>query len=196
MFDHTGYDREAARILSHFRQDACDLILDPNTAHVKLSLSEEKKKVTYIKDPESYPNHPERFENYEQVLCGESLTKRCYWEAEWSGKGAGIAVAYKGISRKGGNDCWFGYSDKSWSLYYTTNGFTVWQNNMSNNISSPSSSSNRVGVYLDWPSGTLSFYSISDTNTLTHIDTFNTTFTEPLYAGFRVYDPSVSLCQI
>ncbi|XP_039526222.1 NACHT, LRR and PYD domains-containing protein 3-like [Pimephales promelas] len=187
---------EHFRIQQGLRKYACDLKLDPNTAHVKLSLCEEKKRVTHTKDPESYPDHPERFENYEQVLCGESLTERCYWEAEWSGKGAGVAVACKGISRKGGNDCWFGYSDKSWSLYCTANGFTVWHNNTSKNISSPSPPSNRVGVYLDWPSGTLSFYSISGTNTLTHIDTLHTTFTEPLYAGFRVYDASVSLCQI
>ncbi|XP_051741193.1 NACHT, LRR and PYD domains-containing protein 3-like [Ctenopharyngodon idella] len=187
---------EHFRIQQGLRKYAFDLTLDPNTAHVKLSLSEEKRKVTHVKDPESCPDHPERFENYEQVLCGESLTERCYWEAEWSGKGAGIAVTYKGISRKGGNDCWFGYSDKSWSLYCTANGFTIWHNNMSNNIIAPSPSSNKVGVYLDWSSGTLSFYSISDTHTLTHIHTFNTSFTEPLYAGFRVYDASVSLCQI
>ncbi|XP_067236498.1 NLR family CARD domain-containing protein 3-like isoform X2 [Chanodichthys erythropterus] len=187
---------EHFRIQEGLRKYACDLTLDPNTAHVKLSLSEEKRKVTHVKDPESYPDHPERFENYEQVLCGESLTERCYWEAEWGGKGAGIAVTYKGISRKGGNDCWFGYSNKSWSLYCTANGFTVWHNNMSNNIIAPSPSSNRVGVYLDWSSGTLSFFSVSDTYTLTHLHTFNTSFTDPLYAGFRVYDASVSLCQI
>ncbi|KAJ8377658.1 hypothetical protein AAFF_G00255030 [Aldrovandia affinis] len=40
-----------------------------------------------------------------------------------------------------------------------------------------------VGVYLDWPAGTLSFYSISS-DRLTHLHTFHTTFTEPLYPGF------------
>ncbi|MGL5902995.1 MAG: SPRY domain-containing protein, partial [Cetobacterium sp.] len=48
--------------------------------------------------------------------------------------------------------------------------------------------SNRVGVYVDVSAGTLSFYSVSDT--LTHLHTFNTTFTEPLYAGFKVYPDS------
>lgn len=49
----------------------------------------------------------------------------------------------------------------------------------------PSSFCNRVGVYLDWSAGTLSFYSVSDTHTLAHLDTFNTTFTEPVCAAFQ-----------
>ncbi len=177
--------------------DACDLTLDPNTAHTCLKLSENNRRVTHIEEQQPYPDHPERFENCHQVLCGESLTGRCYWEVERFRRGVDIAVTYKGISRKGGShDCWFGYTDKSWSLYYSANEFAVWHNSVSNNIPVPSSPSKKVGVYLDWPAGTLSFYSISDMHTLTHLHTFNTTFTEPLYGGIRVYDASVSLCQI
>ncbi|KAL1005106.1 hypothetical protein UPYG_G00054580 [Umbra pygmaea] len=44
----------------------------------------------------------------------------------------------------------------------------------------------RVGVYLDHRAGTLSFYSVSDTMTLLH--RVQTTFTQPLYPGFYVYD--------
>ncbi len=131
-----------------------------------------------------------------QVLCRESLTGRCYWETEWSGAGVNISVVYKGISRKGqSDDSWFGYNEKSWSLNCSYNRFASWHNYMSRNISVPLRHANRVGVYLDWSAGTLSFYNISDTHTLTHLHTFNTTFTEPLYAGFRFYysDTSVSL---
>ncbi|XP_016116470.1 protein NLRC3-like [Sinocyclocheilus grahami] len=174
---------------------ACDLTLDPNTAHTKLILSEENRKTTCVKDHQPYPDHPERFENYEQVLCGESLTGRCYWEVEWSGW-AHIAVAYKGISRKGGSDCRFGLNDKSWNLYCCDTIYSVWHNNKRTNIPLHSSS-NRVGVYVDVSVGTLSFYSVSDTHTLTHLHTFNTTFTEPLCAGFRLYpDSSVFLSNL
>ncbi|KAL0202326.1 hypothetical protein M9458_000344, partial [Cirrhinus mrigala] len=89
---------------------ACDLTLDPNTAHTQLILSEENKKITYAKDPQMYPDHPDRFELYEQVLSRESLTGRCYWEVEWSGSGH-VAVAYKENNRKGGNDCRFGLNE-------------------------------------------------------------------------------------
>jgi len=176
--------------------DAYTLTLDPNTAHNQLILSEDKRKVKRVEEQQPYPDHPERFEKLEQVLCGESLTGRCYWEAEWTGFKADIAVTYKGISRKGVSDSWFGCTDKSWSLFCTGNGFHVWHVNKSTYVPAPSPPSNRVGVYVDWSAGTLSFYSVSDTHTLTHLHTFNTTFNEPLYAGFKIYDSSVSLCQI
>ncbi|XP_026138701.1 NACHT, LRR and PYD domains-containing protein 12-like isoform X2 [Carassius auratus] len=177
------------------RKYACDLSLDPNTANTQLILSEDNRKVTRVKNHQPYPDHPERFEQVPHVLCRESLTGRCYWEAEWSGYNTEISVTYKGISRKAGGDCWFGYNEKSWSLICTDDGITVWHNNKFTDISTPSPFFNTVGVYVDVLDGTLSFYSVSDTHTLTHLHTFNTTFTEPLYAGFKVSpDSSVSLC--
>ncbi|XP_051741978.1 NACHT, LRR and PYD domains-containing protein 3-like isoform X2 [Ctenopharyngodon idella] len=178
---------------------ACDLTLDPNTAHPLLVLSEENRKVTRVEENQSYPDHPERFDRWEQVLCGETLTGRCYWEAEWSGS-AEISVAYKRIKRKGGlSDCVFGRNEKSWSLNCSDHGFTVRHNNNSTVVSSGRSVSKRVGVFVDVSAGTLSFYSVSDTHTLTHLHTFTHTFTdEPLCAGFRVSytNSSVSLCHI
>ncbi|XP_058644181.1 NLR family CARD domain-containing protein 3-like [Onychostoma macrolepis] len=190
--DHGGH----FRIKPALRKYACDLTLDPNTAHTQLVLSEENKKTTCVKDHQPYPDQPDRFEQQEQVLCRESLSGRCYWEVKWEGSGH-VAVAYKGVDRKSGINCWFGLNEKSWSMYCSDTTYTVWYNNSNEDVSGPSSRSNRVGVYLDWSAGSLSFYSVSDTHTLTHIHTFNTTFTEPLYAGFGVYpESSVSLCQI
>ncbi|XP_067296751.1 NACHT, LRR and PYD domains-containing protein 3-like [Pseudorasbora parva] len=177
------------------RKYACDLKLDANTAHTQLILSEENRRITYVKEKQMYPEHPERFKNCEQVLCGESLTGRCYWEAEWSGYNADISVSYKGINRKGGRECGFGSNDKSWSLICSDYRFSVWHNKKRTAIPAPSPFSNRVGVYLDVSAGTLSYYSVSDKHTLTHLHTINTTFTEPLYAGFMVYyNSSVYLC--
>ncbi len=160
--------------------DACNLTLDPNTINTQLVLSEEKRKIIHVTEPQEYPDHPDRFDACEQVLCEESLPGRCYWEAEWSGKGAEIVVSYKGIKKKGVSDCWFGFNEKSWSLYCSGMNYTVWYNNKSIEVFGPSACSNRVGVYVDVSAGTLSFYSVSDTHTLTHLHTFNTTFTEPL----------------
>ncbi|XP_056432244.1 NACHT, LRR and PYD domains-containing protein 12-like isoform X2 [Gadus chalcogrammus] len=63
-----------------------------------------------------------------------------------------------------------------------------------------SSGSNRVGVYLDRLAGTLSFYRVSS-DTLTHIHTFQCTFTqEDLLPGFdfelRGSGSTVSLCRL
>ncbi|XP_058643267.1 NLR family CARD domain-containing protein 3-like [Onychostoma macrolepis] len=189
--DHGGH----FRIIQGLRKYAYDLTLDPNTAHTQLILSEGNRKATYAEEKQPYSNHPERFEHQEQVVCRESLTGRCYWEVKWNGWGH-TAVTYKGISRKSGIDCWFALSEKSWSLYCCDKIYSAWHNNKSTDVSAPSSRSNRIGVYLDWSAGIMSFYSVSDSHTLTptHIYTFNTTFSEPLYAGFKVYsNSSVSL---
>ncbi|XP_056106603.1 NACHT, LRR and PYD domains-containing protein 12-like [Rhinichthys klamathensis goyatoka] len=192
--DHGGEFRIAAGPQKY----AVDLTLDPNTAHTLLVLSEENRKVTRVSESQSYPDHPDRFECYPQVLCGESLTGRCYWEAECSGA-AHISVSYKGIGRKGWSDCVFGGNKKSWSLSrWSDHSLSVWHNNNRTAVSADPGSCKRVGVFVDVSAGTLSFYSVSDTHTLTHLHTFTHTFTEPLYAGFRLYNvnSSVSLCHI
>ncbi|KAJ8367318.1 hypothetical protein AAFF_G00321020 [Aldrovandia affinis] len=52
-------------------------------------------------------------------------------------------------------------------------------------ISTPPSKRQRVGVYLDCPGGTLSFYDVAaDATTLLH--TFHTTFSQPVYPGFAI----------
>ncbi|CAL8390705.1 unnamed protein product [Arctogadus glacialis] len=134
------------RLKPALKKYACELTLDPNTAHRRLSLSEDNRKVTQVTAEESYPDHPERFDSWRQVLCREGLTGRCYWEVEWKG----------------------------------------------------------VGVYLDRPAGTLSFYRVSpggggSSDTLTHIHTFQSTFTqEDLLPGIGFWksNSSVSLCQL
>ncbi|XP_064818078.1 tripartite motif-containing protein 16-like isoform X2 [Oncorhynchus masou masou] len=163
-------------------QYSCQLTLDPNTAHTDLSLSEGNRKVTYTDQVQPYPDHPDRFTNYRQVLCREGLSGRCYWEVERTG-GVATAVSYKDISRTE-RDGGFGYNNKSWSLYYNSGGYCFRHNNVVTKVSGPQSS--RVGVYLDHKAGTLSFYSVSDTMTLLH--RVQTTFTQPLYPGFRLYD--------
>ncbi|XP_039598644.1 tripartite motif-containing protein 16-like [Polypterus senegalus] len=175
--------------------DFCPLTLDINTANRDLHLSEGYKKVTSEGTVTEYPDHPDRFEFWPQVLCREALTgTRCYWEVECSGESVVIGVAYKGLSRKGRVDeCGLGGNDKSWSLWWSLSQYSVWHNNKQTVISAPSSP--RIGVYLDWPAGSLSFYSVSHTMTLLH--RFNTSFTEPLYPGFYV-DPdcSVTICHL
>ncbi|XP_039465323.1 tripartite motif-containing protein 16-like [Oreochromis aureus] len=161
-----------------------EITLDPNTANRYLLLSEGNRKVTLMKQTQSYSDHPDRFTYYYQVLSRESLTGRCYWEVEWRGGGVIIAVAYKNISRAGSvNECGFGSNDKSWALYWYTDNYKFRHNCVQTVLSGPRSS--RVGVYLDHNAGILSFYSVSETMTLLH--RVQTTFTQPLYAGLRFW---------
>ncbi|PWA21664.1 hypothetical protein CCH79_00003154 [Gambusia affinis] len=169
------------------------LTLDPNTAHRDLSLSNGNQKATrWTKN--SYPDHPDRFDYWTQVLCTEGLTGRCYWETEWVGRVC-IGVAYRRMLRKGeGNDRWLGRNDVSWGLNCNRNSYHILHGSM-NDVVPATPNSNKVGVYLDWTAGSLSFFRVScGDRTLLH--TFHTTFTEPVYPGFHLgwVDSTVLLC--
>ncbi|CAL8290772.1 unnamed protein product [Lota lota] len=190
------------RLKPALKKYACELTLDPNTAQRRLSLSEDNRKVMRVEEDQSYPDHPERFIFWTQVLCREALTGRCYWEVEREG-GVFIGVIYRGITRRGrGDDSSLGRNNKSWSLVCHDGRYTAWYNGSKTVMRLPPAGSNRVGVYLDRPAGTLSFYRVSpdvggSSDTLIHIHTFQSTFTqEDLLPGFWLWrdDASVSLC--
>uniref|UniRef100_A0A3Q1J7C7 B30.2/SPRY domain-containing protein n=1 Tax=Anabas testudineus TaxID=64144 RepID=A0A3Q1J7C7_ANATE len=174
----------------------CQLTIDTNTVNRKLRLSDNNMKVTRVEEDQSYPDHPDRFDYWEQLLCSNGLTGRCYWEVEWSTI-VHISVSYRGIRRREDSKaCWFGSNDQSWSLFCSDDvGYSVLHNHRETSISS--SVSNRVSVYVDCPAGTLSFFRVSS-DKLIHLHTFNTTFSEPLYPGFGFWSPgsSVSLCSV
>ncbi|XP_077953078.1 protein NLRC3-like, partial [Gasterosteus aculeatus] len=179
------------------RKYSCELTIDTNTVNKHLKLSDNNRKVTCVEEDQSYPDHPDRFDSC-QLLCRTGLTGRCYWEVEWRGY-VNVSVSYRGIRRKGDSrDCLFGFNDHSWSLRCSDKGYCVRHNETVTRItSSSSSSSGRVAVYVDCPAGSLSFYSVSS-DTLIHLHTFSTTFTEPLHPGFRFwsYGSSVSPCPL
>ncbi|KAG2464154.1 tripartite motif-containing protein 16-like isoform X3 [Polypterus senegalus] len=172
------------------------LMLDPNTAHRNLWLSENNRGATYNRLPKFCNYHPERFNKCVQVLCNESLYGgQFYWEVQWTGRLAVMGVTYKGISRKGkGDECHLGLNDKSWCLNCSLSSYSVWHDNKKTELSIPQS--HRIGIYLDCVSGILSFYSVS--NTVTHLHSFKASFTGPLYPGFKLQyiDSSVTLCQL
>ncbi|XP_041661026.1 NLR family CARD domain-containing protein 3-like [Cheilinus undulatus] len=191
--DHVGEQWLKPGLRKYF----CEISLDPNTAHKQLKLSENNKKVTFLEEDQAHPPHPERFEIWTQVLCRESLTGRCYWEVEWKER-VTIAVTYKSIRRKGNSDdCVFGFNDHSWRLHCTDQGFAHRHNDKTPAVPFCCTSvTDRVAVYVDCPAGTLSFYKVSS-DVLTHLHTYNTTFTETLLAGFGFgRDSYVKLCTL
>ncbi|XP_051234676.1 NLR family CARD domain-containing protein 3-like isoform X4 [Dicentrarchus labrax] len=193
--DHGG----PQRLKPGVRKYVCEVELDTNTVNRELKLSDNNRKVTLVEDYQSYPDHPDRFDYWPQLLCRNCLTGRCYWEVGWRGR-VSISVSYTGISRRGySDDCVFGRNDQSWSLECSDYGYSLWHNKRKISISSSSSSSSygRVAVYVDCPAGTLSFYSVYS-DTLIHLHTFNTTFTEPVYPGFTFWSDSssVSVCSL
>ncbi|XP_051743040.1 NACHT, LRR and PYD domains-containing protein 3-like isoform X3 [Ctenopharyngodon idella] len=198
--DHGGEFRITAGLHKYSRQFTLDL----NTVNKYLHLSEGNTVITHTNTPQSYPDHPDRFD-VPQVLCRESVCdRRSYWEIEWRGYGVFISVSYKSISRKGeGHECEFGRNDQSWNLRCSpVLGYSFRHNNIKTVLPvkpiisragvNDEDDHYRTGVYVDHSAGTLSFYSISG-DTMSLIHTVQTTFTQPLHPGFGVWSGSVKL---
>ncbi|XP_051740037.1 NACHT, LRR and PYD domains-containing protein 3-like isoform X2 [Ctenopharyngodon idella] len=167
--DHGGEFRITAGLHKYSHR----ITLDLNTVNKHLRLSERNTVITGTDTEQSYPDHPDRFDRFPQVLCRESVCdRRCYWEIEWSGDyDVSMSVSYKSISRKGREPI----SSRRAGV-------------------DDDDDHRRVGVYVDHSAGTLSFYSVSG-DTMILIHTVQTTFTQPLYPGFGVYyGSSVKLC--
>ncbi|XP_048011743.1 tripartite motif-containing protein 16-like [Megalobrama amblycephala] len=193
--DRVTFTNIVPRTRNDFLQYSHQLNLDLNTVNKHLHLSERNRVITNtFPELQPYPDHPDRFDVYPQVLCRESVCGRCYWEIEWSGNNMFISVSYKSISRKGrGKECVFGYNEQSWSLICSSSSYLFRHNNIKTELPVKSISS-RIGVYVDHSAGTLSFYSVSG-DTMILIHTVQTTFTQPLYSGFNVGPgSSVKLC--
>ncbi|XP_013359235.1 PREDICTED: butyrophilin subfamily 2 member A2 isoform X2 [Chinchilla lanigera] len=161
---------------------AADVVLDPDTAHPELFLSEDGRSVCRGPSRQSLPDNPERFDCRPCVLGQESFSSgRHYWEVEvenvmvWA-----IGVCRDSVERKGE------------ALLLPQNGF--WTLEMFGNqyraLSSPEKILPmkehlcRVAVFLDYEAGDVSFYNMRDRS---HIYTCPlSTFSGPLRPFFRL----------
>uniref|UniRef100_A0AAY4BWA7 B30.2/SPRY domain-containing protein n=1 Tax=Denticeps clupeoides TaxID=299321 RepID=A0AAY4BWA7_9TELE len=161
---------------------AVNILLDPNTVNTELVISKGGRKVERVKEWQSYPDNPERFDYFTQVLCKEGLTGNCWWESEYTGGGHIMGVAYKSMSRKGyERESCLGKNEKSWGLEVNDDACIAWHDNVRKNL--PASESRRIRVYLDHMAGTLSFHSVFSTEEKL-LYKFHGIFKEPLYPGF------------
>ncbi|KAM9792796.1 LOW QUALITY PROTEIN: NLR family CARD domain-containing protein 3-like [Neosynchiropus ocellatus] len=184
--DHGGEARLRPGLLKYVSP-----ILDPDTAHRRLLLSDNKKTVRHIREDQLHPAHPDTFYECEQLMCREVLTGRCYWGVKWTGR-VRISVTYR--RNNGEAECLIGDSDQSWSLDCSHGGYFV--SHIGRTLLESCSVSEPVGVFLDCPAGSVSFYRVSPDARI-HLHTIFTSFTQPLYPGFsQSTDSSVSLCDL
>ncbi|XP_067237039.1 nuclear factor 7, ovary-like isoform X1 [Chanodichthys erythropterus] len=152
------------------------VILDPNTAHPDLNLSDDLTSLKWSWINQPVPDNPERFDWYPCVLGSEGFNSGTHcWDVEvkessdWS-----LGVTTASNQRKGrdffNTDVWCVWFDQ-YSLSERF-GFRVYQQ------------LDRVRVNLDYDGGTVSF---SDPVTNTHLHTFTTTFTHTLFPFFSCY---------
>uniref|UniRef100_A0A3B3BFJ2 B30.2/SPRY domain-containing protein n=1 Tax=Oryzias melastigma TaxID=30732 RepID=A0A3B3BFJ2_ORYME len=158
-----------------------DLTLNPDTANGYFHISKFNRRAT-IGQWQHFRPDPERFDYVYQVLCNEGLTGRHYFEVQWNRNSTwiGVGLAYKRIPRKNSYaESTFGQNTLSW--YFGIDTDLVAKYNKQSYFSSLPEYS-RIGVFLDWSAGTLSFYRVYSSR-ISHIHTFKKKFTDPLYPG-------------
>ncbi|XP_075449618.1 E3 ubiquitin/ISG15 ligase TRIM25-like [Ascaphus truei] len=165
-------------------QEASGILLDINTAANNVYVSGDLKTASWSGRNQLRPNTPKRFVSYNQVLSSRSFSSgQHYWEVEISESGnRGVGISYPSIKRKGRQSL-IGDNKKSWGLYMWDNIHAVIHDSIETQIY-PESPSQRLGIYLDYETGRLSFYQLCDP--IRHLHTITATFTEPLHAAFCV----------
>ncbi|XP_043384151.1 LOW QUALITY PROTEIN: E3 ubiquitin-protein ligase TRIM39-like [Chelonia mydas] len=159
-----------------------DVTLDPDTANPSLVLSEDRKRVRRGDTRQDLPDKPERFDTYPEVLGAEGFAGgRRYWEVEVGDKTDWtLGVCRESVSRKGESS--FSPEDGYWAVWLRDGGYEA--------LTSPSTPlpvsvrPGRVGIFLDYEAGEVSFYNVTDGSHLfTFTDTFSGTLRPYFYTG-------------
>ncbi|KAM5157068.1 E3 ubiquitin/ISG15 ligase TRIM25-like [Mantella aurantiaca] len=172
-------------------QEASDLVLDVNTAHNNLQISDDKKTASFSDIEQNRLETPGRFLYCFQVLSSQNFSSgRHYWEVDVSKSlHCLVGMCYPSIERRG-DQSWIGRNNKSWGLH-SYNRICFLEHDDKQITISPNIHSNRVRIYLDYEARQLSFYDLCDP--IRHLHTFTTTFTEPLHAVLSVGKGSVKI---
>ncbi|KAM8824706.1 bloodthirsty-related gene family, member 2 isoform 2-T2 [Synchiropus picturatus] len=157
-----------------------DINLSAKTAHPCLSVSDDRKQVRQTDKFQEVPDHPKRFDRVANVLAKESFGGgRCYWEVEVGEKLEwNLGVVRQTVNRKGK----FTVSPANgfWTLGLRVGGQYV-ANSSPVTLVALEQRPKRVGVFLDYREGRVSFYCGESGQ---HIYTFTDTFTDQLHPFF------------
>ncbi|XP_038671632.1 zinc-binding protein A33-like [Scyliorhinus canicula] len=158
--------------------------LDVETANPWLEVSEDLKSLRWTGTQKSFRDIRKRFTHWLCALGSEGFTSgRHYWEVEVTGnEGWSLGVAAEFVERKGG----FILSPETgfWTIGRVDD--QIYINSSPQSPLPVGQIPGKVGVYLSYESGTVSFYNV---DTKSHLHTFTgNKFTEKLYPFFRTRD--------
>ncbi|MGH0132269.1 UNVERIFIED_CONTAM: hypothetical protein FKN15_033910 [Acipenser sinensis] len=161
------------------QENSVSVTLDPDTAHCCLIVSEDGKRVRNEMTEQDVPDTKQRFDEYYFVLGREGFTSgRHYWEVDVGDRDSWkLGVTCESAERKGQFD--LNPSVGYWVIHLRSGGVLCALNvPLLKNLQ-------KVGVYLDYEEGKVSFYRVED---YFHIYTFTDKFSKKLYPFF---DPGI-----
>lgn len=173
-------------LLTYMQQYEVNILLDPSTAHPLLILSDNWKEVRYSMGSGLWANqnpNPNMFTEHLAVLGQKGFSSRKFYfevfigqKSEWC-----LGVATASVQRRGGfarrPHCGL------WALWFLEDKFETFS---SPNVTVHWGKVERVGVFVDYDGGQVSFY---DVHTAAPIYTFSECFfTEELYPYFNPCD--------
>nr|XP_027328449.2 butyrophilin subfamily 1 member A1 [Anas platyrhynchos] len=155
------------------------VVLDSDTAHCDLVLSDDCKSVKREDKLQNVPSLPQRFDPWRCVLGCEGYTSgRYYWEVEVvDGGGWAVGVSREDVKRKG--EIQFSPEEGIWAVGNWAGKFKAFTS-PEHTCLHESQAPTRVRVSLDYEVGRVAFFSVDEKNSI---------FTFPLasFDGFRVH---------
>ncbi|KAM4869473.1 butyrophilin subfamily 1 member A1-like [Urocitellus parryii] len=166
--------------LNKIRKFAEDIILDKDTAHPYLAVSPDGKCVKSVTKKQDVPDKPERFDTMPAVLGQNRFSSGShYWEVEVAGNSKWtVGICVESVNRKGQY-----ISAKTQSGFWTLclKDGTYKALSVSHHVLQATGPLLRVGIFLQYKEGLISFYNVTE---CTILHTFKSEFTEPLRPYF------------
>lgn len=178
--------------------DGCVPILDEDTAHPKLQLSDDNRTVSYSEAQQAYGEHEARFSCFPQVLAASALNGgRHYWEVRMrSDEGRWkVGVCEAQIERKSQRDASrLGCNSFSWCVAFDRRRVELQHNKEA--VAVAADGLQTVGVFLDFEEGILSFFSVTPEGSMVPLHSYRQAFVEPLYPALYVSKTQLTFCDL
>ncbi|XP_069097379.1 B box and SPRY domain-containing protein [Pleurodeles waltl] len=170
-----------------------DILIDEKTISHLLSISEDKKILTFLhKKPKKYEDCLERFNYWPNAFASKSFQAGLHaWRISVEKSVAyKVGIAYGSLQRKGsGNDSRLGYNPVSWVFSRYDKDFRFSHDSQHQAVELLKCPK-QIGVLVDWDGGELLFY---DPDSCVVLHSHHANFTSPVFPVFAVADDCIKI---